>query len=511
MQAHERFRFPPHRRPRYVLLSVTSGGRVILWTWATLACVGPDPDSPDVTGPTGPTETEGGLVVELLENAGNPLSMTARVQADTATAVTFAYGTSDTLDRRTPVVTVGAGEAVEIPILGLYPDTWQIAPLVDGKEGPRWTVTPEWPEGVLDTEIEAPGGPFSEEEAFCTAREAERPAYVCTDRQGRPTFYAALPFNAMFVRPLSDGTFLAHPDGGDGVWQFDVRGQEVRGIIELDELQGDLTYEHGWIDEHESLEILEGPWAGAWAILTAIDGDDRIGAGIVVFDPDTRSVLWDWSSLGRLGDGESIDESKLPFDRWGVIEHGDDWLHANAVIHGTDAQGDYFWMSLRHQDWIIEIRAPSGDISWRLGRGGDFELVGRPERDWFYHQHAPEMRRLDDGTISVLVFDNGNGRPGVEDPESRGVEMRLDRAAKTAEITLDIAPGYFSPAAGDADRMPDDSAILLTRAVGRPEIREIARDGTTRWSQRLFDEGEVYRGEYYPSLYERTWSMNAGW
>ena len=58
---------------------------------------------------------------------------------------------------------------------------------------------------------------------------------------------------------------------------------------------------------------------------------------------------------GERGDGASVDESKLPYSRTGLAPwYGDDWLHANAVIHSVDAEGnDFFWMSLRHQDWVI--------------------------------------------------------------------------------------------------------------------------------------------------------------
>ena len=481
-----------------------------------LACVPPGstPDEPTPSGPTMETfvptsDDPVALTVSMEALPTNPLAAQVMVTADRAVALQLAYGTDGTLNRRTPEVSLAANEPTEILVLGLYPEDWEIAPVVGGVEGTRWRFSTSWPEPLLEAETTDLMGGFSLDEAICMAREAERPAYACTDRQGRPTLYVPLPFNAMFVRPLSDGTFVAHPDGSEELLQFDRAGRPVR-TVSLDTI-GDTTHRHDWIDEHEVIELLEGPWAGHWAILTAIEAEDRIGAGIVVVDPETQDVVWDWSSHGPLGDGESVDEAKLPYDRFGVIEHGADWLHANAVVHGTDEMGDYFWMSLRHQDWIIEIRAPSGEISWRLGRGGDFTLEGRPEGDWFYHQHAPELRRNEDGTIAMLVFDNGNGRPGTENPRTRILELVVDRNARTADVSFDLVTEFFSFAAGDADRMPDDSSILFTRAVGQPFVAEVGRDQERRWLQRYEDEGEVYRAEFYPSLYETSWQAETGW
>lgn len=238
---------------------------------------------------------------------------------------------------------------------------------------------------------------------------------------------------------------------------------------------------------------------------------EKIGAGILVYEPQTGEVLWEWSAHGTPGDGVSVDPARLPYDRWGVAEHGDDWLHANAVVHATDDEGDYFWISLRHQDWIIEVRAPSGAITMRLGRGGDVELLDGSDRDWFFHQHAHELKRRPDGLIEALVYDNGNDRPGADEPRTRIVEYLVDRTAMTATRLLDLETQFFAPAAGDADRMPTGEHLLVTRAVGNAFVAELARDGTRRWVQQIPEEGEVYRAEFFPSLYETGWNAQTGW
>ncbi|MBX2798620.1 MAG: aryl-sulfate sulfotransferase [Myxococcales bacterium] len=477
---------------------------MIVWL---AACSGtPEPDFTDtVTSPEG-VQVE----AQFFENPDNPLSAFAELRASADTTVHLSYGMGDALDRRTPDLRLQARTTSEAVVLGLRPGTWRIAVVVDGVQGQPWSVTTEWPERLLDTETDVLGNDFGDAEAICTAREAERPAYACTDRQGRPTLYVPLPDNTMFVRPLSDGTLLAHPDGSSELVQFDVAGR-IGKRLRLDELSGALTYRHEGLDEHEVIELTEGPWAGAWAVLTWTYEDDIKGAGIVVFDPDAERVLWDWSSHGAPDDGQSVDPLLLPYDRFGVIDHDEDWLHANALLHTVDGEGDLFWMSLRHQDWLLEIRAPSGAVTGRLGLGGDYTLVDRPDADWFFHQHAPEWRWIDDQRLSVLLFDNGNGRPGPGDPRSRVLELEVDRTARTATVVFEHGDGFFSPAAGDADRLPDDGSVLFTHSVGPSFAAEVTRQGQVRWTQRYFDEGEVYRSEFFPTLYDRTWVFDAGW
>jgi hypothetical protein len=215
-----------------------------------------------------------------------------------------------------------------------------------------------------------------------------------------------------------------------------------------------------------------------------------------------------------------------------VLEYGDDWLHANALTHGVDADGtDFFWMSMRHQDWVMRIDAPSGEIRWRFGYEGDFRLVDDldaaapvdlPAQDYMFHQHAPELRRLPDGRIEMLLLDNGNeradGRGGLLDGAaySRAALFTLDESTLQAELTWAYGDPsgpsrWFSAAAGDADRMPDGEHVLFVRSVGDAFIREVGPDGSVRWNQAVPEEGELYRAEFFPSLYETTWWNSTGW
>lgn len=495
-----------------------------MWIWTLWAACTPSPneDPVDPAETVRPVEVPG-LEVET-ERVPNLLALLATATSTVPRSIRFRAKAGQTVFE-TPEFAVAADIPTEIPILGLFPADWSITAIVDGKDDAQWSLTTERPSNFVESPTNDLVGGFPDEEAICAAREREIPAYVCTNRTGEPTLYVPMPLDeddeplvAMFVRPLADGTFLAHPENSERIWHFDRLGRDL-GSLTFGRLQRGTEYLHTGIDEHDSIELLEGPWAGAWAVLTytAEEESERRGAGIIVYDPVAREVLWDWSAHGDPTDGRPLDPLRLPWNRWGVDDgHGEDWLHANAIVHGTDVDGDFFWMSFRHQDWIIEIRAPSGEISMQLGRGGDVDLLDGGPADWFYHQHAPELRRRSDREFQVLVFDNGNLRPQGEE-RTRIVEYLVDREAKTAVRLRDFQTDFFAEAAGDADRMPQGTGVLMTRAVGESFVAELAiEEGTSssgerRWVQFMPREDEVYRAEFFPSLYETGWQAKTGW
>ena len=59
--------------------------------------------------------------------------------------------------------------------------------------------------------------------------------------------------------------------------------------------------------------------------------------------------------------------------------------------------------------------------------------------------------------------------------------------------------------------MPNGDGVMFVKAVGDSFIREVDAAGEVRWSQSVPGEGELYRAEYYPSLYQRAWWSETGW
>lgn len=480
------------------------------------------------------------LKFHLEGNPGNPLSALGAVTMDEDATVYLAYGEAGgELSRMTPDTEVAAGAVVKLLVLGLYPGTWAVAPVVNGVVYDSQEITTTQPNGFTETTTVtwSTSQLWSDEEAFCVAL-YEPDVYSCTDREGRPTLFVQLPSYSLFGRPLMDGTIVAPPGkSGGSLVQFNTAG-EVLDTVTMNDLSG-FGYQHDDFDFHEVLQISEGQWSGAWVVLSTttdvVEGAQVAGAGIIVFDPASGEVLWDWSSHGTMGDDKSIDEGKLPYSRTGMFqEGGSDWLHANAIVHGVDGAGeDYFLVSLCYQDWVIRVDAPSGEIQWRLGREGDFTLVDdidaaapmalSPEL-WMYQQHGPELKRLSDGRLELLLFDNGqirageNGEALSDNPYSRAVNFLIDEESLRASLLWSYgepAPSdddIYSALSGEVDRMPDEQSVLLLQALSNPPVsKQVSLTGELLWSQQYSSDFGLYRVEYYPSLYETTWWSETGW
>jgi len=185
-----------------------------------------------------------------------------------------------------------------------------------------------------------------------------------------------------------------------------------------------------------------------------------------------------------------------------------DWAHANAVVH--DPSDDSFLVSLRHQDAIVKIARPTGDLVWILGDPARWGPAWQPYLltpvavptdpkgfEWSYHQHAPELT----STGSIVLFDNGNGRaipPTAVLPfaerYSRAVEYVVDPVAMTVDQTwsygsdptspsFDPTEHFYAQFLCDADPLPQTGNVLVCDGadsddgtIGFTRIFEVTRD-----------------------------------
>jgi arylsulfate sulfotransferase len=144
-----------------------------------------------------------------------------------------------------------------------------------------------------------------------------------------------------------------------------------------------------------------------------------------------------------------------------------DWTHGNGVVY--DPSDDSFLVSLRHQDWVIKIDRQTGELIWRFGFEGDFELV---EGQWFFHQHQPAL--VEGGNI--LLYDNGGHRPGVPSEQwfSRVVEYDIDPSGADPQAgTRGVArqvwefrddQPYYSPFLSGVEKL-DNGNVLVADGV----------------------------------------------
>lgn len=218
---------------------------------------------------------------------------------------------------------------------------------------------------------------------------------------------------------------------------------------------------------------------------------DKYG-GPAVIDADgiielssTGDIVKEWWA------SDHLDVQRWPSDI-GTNMEPYDWTHANAVYWIPEQER--ILMSLRHQHWVIAIDWPTGEVDWALGPGGDFAFDG-PAEDWFYNQHSPELQA--DGAI--LVYDNGNERPGTGEKYSRGVIFEVDETNMTATMQWDHALTPFTRVQGDANRMSNGHVLINAGGIiNSPYIARIieATDDAASeavWELALPNGENVYR------------------
>ena len=525
---------------------------LLMWTLVGFSCDEPteqpivlddDDDSGDDDDDSAGPATD--LSVRVEANPDNPFSAVVLVTASRDCTAFAEYGEEGALTDQTPSQALLSGEEDEILVLGLRPERrYQIrvtATVGDSttSSGDFGFETAALPHNFPQYEVTTSEDPasFSDQEVICTngiMGSVEFPLYSCIDRQGEPVWSLTHPeWVAQWqVEALSDGTWVAVGASASALSFFDRKGKQTAEYSDL-WFDGRTRFEHTWLDVHEVQEITEGLWAGAVVFQTITPDlvpvgaavEERLGGGIIVFDHHTEEVLWDWSSHGDLGDGEPIDPL-LDYEREVLLDLWNTWQHPNALLHGIDDSGEqYFWMSLRQQDWIVKIDVATDNVEWRLGWEGDFTLVDDLDSAspqlldpnlWMYHQHAPQWQSRSSDRTRFLVFDNGNTRaaaandPSWDEYYSRVVELEIDESTMLATIVFDYGdpdPGsaahFYSEGVGDADMQADGQSFFYVAGWG--ELCHIAEvsypDAVELWRYTPSRDG-AYRVSVFPSIYE---------
>lgn len=206
-------------------------------------------------------------------------------------------------------------------------------------------------------------------------------------------------------------------------------------------------------------------------------GKDLLGDQIVEWDPADNRIAWNW---------HLFDHHDPECDRR-------DYSHSNTIE--PDLRDDSYIVSCRNMNSLIKVDRCSGEILWRLGVGGDFEM--RPEA-LFYHQHAPELQP----NGNILLFDNGTGRPEEHGGEfSRALELEVDETNRKARVAWEWrhVPDLYCPIWSDADRLPNGNTLIVfgTRTEGdTTRYVEVTPDGDTVWEVEVCPSGwGTYRAE----------------
>jgi arylsulfate sulfotransferase len=307
---------------------------------------------------------------------------------------------------------------------------------------------------------------------------------IATDLNCNIIWYS--PSDITFLtRPQAGGTFLAIGEDGtkDPSQQF-FREFDLAGITLAETNAARVNQELAAMGvhpinafHHEARKLPDGSYlvlADSERILTNVQGPgpvDVIGDTILIFDSNLQ-VTWAWDAFDHLDParaailGETcVPASGLACAPYYLSTTANDWLHGNSLELTPDGNILY---STRHQDWLVKIDYENGrgtgDILWRLGAGGDFQIESTDPYPWFSHQHdanivrtaSSRSRTASAGETLLTVFDDGNTRAVTEpNADSRGQVLRLDETNHTATLLLNADLGTYSPAVGSAQILPN--------------------------------------------------------
>ena len=229
--------------------------------------------------------------------------------------------------------------------------------------------------------------------------------------------------------------------------------------------------------------------------------------GRVILDLDANmQVAWYWNAFDHDGGNGQLDITRpatrgetCSYTFQSLTEIGcppvlltspaNDWLHANSIQLEPDGS---IMMSLRHQDWVIDIDygngTGTGNVLWRMGLDGDFRMLTTGQYPWFSHQHNAEFTI--GGMTSLTVFDNGNTRISHYGGVSRGMVLNVDVPNRTVAWSFVKELRAFSVALGSAQLLSNGDYMFLSGwipnsgGVGSMHLsNEYSTSGTLTYSQ----------------------------
>ncbi len=287
-------------------------------------------------------------------------------------------------------------------------------------------------------------------------------AWTCSTRPGR---------HAVLLANGNLGYNGAHPDSPDryAAWTLWKGGlfQEVTpsGKVVWEHVDLDHHHDAQWLPNgHMLYTVAERMPAEFAARVTGGGTRHRLADGTVYGDVirevnRAHEIVWQWKAW------EHLDPADFPIHPFFDSYH---WPMINGVAKTRDG---LVLMSLRTTSGVVAVDR-NGDVAWKIGH----DIVAQ--------QHTPV--ELDSGNI--LIFDNGNFRPGISTPYSRAVEVSPVTGKEVWDYSDPLKPSFFSPFMGGVQRLANGNTFITESSTGR--LFEVTPAGEVVWEYviPLFDE-----------------------
>ena len=360
-----------------------------------------------------------------------------------------------------------------------------------------------------------------------------------TDRDANPIWYYELPPNYFSdgFRLLPNGHVLFNmheTDVDSRLREVDLAGTAIRDLTVAQLTQkmqdaglsfgpgvaGPVVFHHDILPLDNGHVIALGQVTQDFTDLPGYPGTTQVIGDCLIDLDENWNPVWAWSSFDHLDVNRHL--FGLP-----------DWTHSNAIVYSpTDGS---LLLSMRHQSWVIKIDynngSGSGDILWKLGYQGDFELTnnGVPTSDptlWFSFQHFPSLVSQNGSQTTLAIWDNGDYRPldtsgttclipGPIACYSRATVYTVDESAKVANLDWEHAPGFFSIWGGSINQLPNgnvefdlNAPLIPPNPTVASEVQEVTKTtpASVVWQMDVPLPMNAYRAYRVPSLYPGvTW------
>ena len=378
-------------------------------------------------------------------------------------------------------------------------------------EGPSGSFTTgPLPEVLAAAEFEVLVGAPSHPITFLEFRQLGYMGLAAFDGRGHVVWYYVArdeeqPY-VMAQRPGGNILYIAGHKGGTtakGIVEIDPLGVEQARLVDECSPFGPIHHELDLMDDGRVMYLSRRVLRPGYGDPPRPQEGDTIG----IWDPATggNRIVWD------IFDFISPEERTVPDSNrtlpgnplWGGCDRDravQDWSHADSLDIGADGS---VLVSLRNLDQLVLLEPGFSSIRWRLGGpGGQFAFLEPSDR--FYHAHDASL--VSGG--NVLLFDNGNHRPGSEGGQySRALELKVDvesmTAAKVWEYRLE--PDMFSVCCSSATRLPNGNTLVLFGSNFAPDccrpffIVEVDTHGDAVWAVQHISPNKPNQYRVYPA------------
>ena len=166
--------------------------------------------------------------------------------------------------------------------------------------------------------------------------------------------------------------------------------------------------------------------------------DTVVGDGILVLNRQGRKI-WKWTVFDKAD--PLLDDN--------ILKNKKDWMHANSIA--IDQDGNYL-ISFYNNGQIWKVDATTGDVLWKFGKNGDFEI---PTFAAFDQAHA--LYVTSNGWL--MFFDNGANKK-----MSRSLAFSLDNVSKKAQPVINawLPPPLYSDRMGSSYLLNDTSLLVCS-------------------------------------------------